>query len=225
MRPRTPAAAKMTPISNHEIPADDGCAPVGGRATGGNEPPGGAAGGAPGGGSAGGATGGGAAGGGAGRGQVFTLAPATSLRSAVSRGCAERLVKSRLLKHTLPKTKAPRSTIASLKSRGAIRLSPAGASPVPFWFTTRQLFEPLVEVGSQTGTFQGGAWMSLLGFVRRRLSPWEPPQRLGAGANVLPFQAKTSSSGLVPPPTRVKETSRSPGVRLKSRTKVAPPLL
>src|SRR5439155_20778341 len=112
-----------------------------------------------------------------------------------------------------------------LKSRGAIRLSPAGASPVPFWFTTRQLFEPLVDVGSQTGTFHGGAWMSLAGFVRRRLSPWEPPQRLGAGANVLPFQAKTSSSGLVPPPTRVKQTSRSPGVRLKSRSKVAPPLL
>ncbi|TMG06001.1 MAG: hypothetical protein E6I09_03055 [Chloroflexi bacterium] len=96
---------------------------MGGRATGGKEPPGGATGGAPGG-AAGGAAGGGAAGGAAGAGQVFTLAPATSFKSAVSRGCAERLVKSRLLKQTLPETKAPRSTIASLKSRGARRLSP-----------------------------------------------------------------------------------------------------
>src|SRR5436309_11153557 len=67
--------------------------------------------------------------------------------------------------------------------------------------------------------------MSLLALVRSRLSPWVPPQRLGAGANVVPFQANTSRSGLVPPPTRVNETSRSPGVRLKSRSKVAPLLL
>ena len=88
---------------------------------------------------------------------MFTYSPATSLRSAVSRGCAERLVNSRLLKQTLPETKAPRSTIASLKSRGAIRLSPGWAGGVPFWFTTRQLLDPLVAVGSQTGTFHGGA--------------------------------------------------------------------
>jgi hypothetical protein len=101
---KSPAATVTEPVSRQPVSAGSGSPPVGGRATGGNEPggqpgaegTGGAAGGGAAGG-AGGASGGGAAGGATGGAQVLTLAPPTSFKSAVSSGCAERLVKRRLL--------------------------------------------------------------------------------------------------------------------------------
>ena len=49
VRTRSPAAAATTPVSSHKLPAAAARSPVGGKRTGGNWPPGGAAGGCAGG--------------------------------------------------------------------------------------------------------------------------------------------------------------------------------
>ena len=84
--------------------------------------------------------------------QTLSVAAATSFKSAVSSGCAERLVKITLLAQSSSRLKACRSTAASMKSRGAMALL------VPLCEASRQVLPPpSATVGSQTGTFHVGA--------------------------------------------------------------------